>query len=122
MDLRKQYSLAAQLISQIPKHVKVLVSPGNHDPVRQALPQPAVSMDLASELYALENVKGVGNPSYVKLDGVNFLVYHGRSLDDIIATIPGLSYSRPACGDAGPAQIEAPGADVRKEDRSRLRS
>ena len=95
MDLRKQYSLAADLISQIPKHVKVLVSPGNHDPVRQALPQPAVSMDLASELYALENVKGVGNPSYVKLDGVNFLVYHGRSLDDIIATIPGLSYSRP---------------------------
>jgi DNA polymerase II small subunit len=94
-DLKKQYSLAAALISQIPKHVKVLVSPGNHDPVRQALPQPAVSTDLASELYALENVKGVGNPSYVKLDGVNFLVYHGRSLDDIIATIPDLSYSRP---------------------------
>jgi len=94
-DLKRQYTLAAELISQIPKHIKVLVSPGNHDPVRQALPQPAVSMDLASELYALENVKGVGNPSYVKLDGVNFLVYHGRSLDDIIATIPGLSYSRP---------------------------
>jgi DNA polymerase II small subunit len=94
-DLKKQYTLAAGLISQIPKHVKVLVSPGNHDPVRQALPQPAVSTDLASELYALENVKGVGNPSYVKLDGVNFLVYHGRSLDDIIATIPDLSYSRP---------------------------
>jgi len=89
-DLKRQYTLAAELISQIPKHIKVLVSPGNHDPVRQALPQPAVSMDLASELYALENVKGVGNPSYV-----NFLVYHGRSLDDIIATIPGLSYSRP---------------------------
>jgi len=94
-DLKKQYSLAAELIAQIPKHVKILVSPGNHDPVRQALPQPAVSTDLASELYALENVKGVGNPSYVKLDGVNFLVYHGRSLDDIIATIPDLSYSRP---------------------------
>ena len=63
--------------------------------VRQALPQPAVSMDLASSCMRLENVKGVGNPSYVKLDGVNFLVYHGRSLDDIIATIPDLSYSRP---------------------------
>jgi len=94
-DLKRQYTLAAELISQIPKNIKVLVSPGNHDPVRQALPQPAVSTDLASELYALENVKGVGNPSSVKLDGVNFLVYHGRSLDDIIATIPGLSYSRP---------------------------
>jgi DNA polymerase II small subunit len=95
-DLRRQYSLAAQLIAQIPKHIKIVVSPGNHDPVRQALPQPSVSADLASELYALANVKSVGNPSYVKLDGVNFLVYHGRSLDDIIATIPDLSYSRPA--------------------------
>jgi DNA polymerase II small subunit len=27
---------------------------------------------------------------------VNFLVYHGRSLDDIIATVPNLSYDRPA--------------------------
>ena len=95
-DLKRQYSLAASLISQIPSHIKVLVSPGNHDPVRQALPQPAVSADLASELYALGNLKSVGNPSYVKLDGVTFLVYHGRSLDDIIATIPDLSYSRPA--------------------------
>jgi DNA polymerase II small subunit len=95
-NIRKQYSLAASLVSQIPKHMKILVSPGNHDPVRQALPQPAVPVDFASELYALENVKSVGNPSYVKLDGVTFLVYHGRSLDDIIATIPDLTYSRPA--------------------------
>lgn len=95
-DLKKQYALAAELIGQIPKHVKVLVSPGNHDPVRQALPQPAVSQDIASDLYGLGNVKSVGNPSYVRLDGVNFLVYHGRSLDDVIATIPDLSYSRPA--------------------------
>jgi DNA polymerase II small subunit len=95
-NLKKQYLLAAQLIAQIPKHVKVLVSPGNHDPVRQALPQPAVSADIASDLYSLPNVKSVGNPSYVRLDGVNFLVYHGRSLDDVIATIPDLSYSRPA--------------------------
>jgi DNA polymerase II small subunit len=95
-DLKKQYSLAAQLISEIPKHIKVLVSPGNHDPVRQALPQPAISIDIAGQLYGMDNVKNVGNPSYVKLDGVNFLVYHGRSLDDIIATIPNLSYDRPA--------------------------
>ncbi len=95
-NLSKQYSLAAQLISQIPKHVKVLLSPGNHDCVRQALPQPAVPVDVAEPLYKLENLKNVGNPSYVKLDGVSFLVYHGRSLDDIIATIPNLSYDRPA--------------------------
>jgi DNA polymerase II small subunit len=64
--------------------------------VRQALPQPAVPLDLAEQFYKLPNVTNVGNPASVKLDGVNFLVYHGRSLDDIIATIPDLSYSKPA--------------------------
>ena len=95
-NLKKQYSLAAQLISEIPKHIKVLVSPGNHDSVRQALPQPAISVDIAEQLLGLENVRNVGNPCNVRLDGVNFLVYHGRSLDDIIATVPNLSYDRPA--------------------------
>jgi DNA polymerase II small subunit len=38
----------------------------------------------------------VGNPSLIKLDGVKLLMFHGQSLDDIIATTPGLSYSRPA--------------------------
>jgi len=96
VDLKKQYLLAAHLISRIPKNMQVIISPGNHDPVRQALPQPAVPMDLAKPLYTIDNVKMVGNPSCVRLNGVNFLIYHGRSLDDIIATIPELSYDRPA--------------------------
>ena len=95
-NLTKQYIMAAGLIEKIPKHIKILVSPGNHDPVRQALPQPSVPFEVAEPLYKLHNVKHVGNPAYVKLDGVNVLVYHGRSLDDIIAAIPNLSYSRPA--------------------------
>jgi len=95
-DLRKQYELATWMIGQVPKHIKIVAGPGNHEPVRQALPQPAVPIDIAVPFYALENVKNVGNPAYVKLDGVSFLVYHGRSLDDVIATIPDLSYSRPA--------------------------
>lgn len=95
-NLKKQYELATQIIDQIPKHIKILAAPGNHDPVRQALPQPAVPADIAEPFYKLDNIRHVGNPAYVKLDGVNFLVYHGRSLDDVIATIPDLSYSRPA--------------------------
>ena len=95
-NLKKQYALAAQIIDGIPKHMKIIATPGNHDPVRQALPQPAVPFDLAEPFYNLANVTNLGNPCSVKLDGVNFLVYHGRSLDDVIATIPDLSYSRPA--------------------------
>lgn len=95
-DLMRQYALATEFLSQIPKNIQVLVSPGNHDSVRQALPQPAISSDVAKTLCEMQNVKLLGNPSYVKLHGVTFLVYHGRSLDDIIATIPDLSYSKPA--------------------------
>lgn len=95
IDLRAQYLLASQFIEQIPRHIEVLISPGNHDGVRQALPQPAVPVELAEALYKLENVKWIGNPALIKLHGVTLLVYHGRSLDDVIATTPELSYKRP---------------------------
>jgi len=93
--LAKQYQVAAEYLSKVPKHMKMLIAPGNHDPVRQALPQPAVPADVAGPLYDLENVVRLGGPANVKLDGVNFLIYHGRSLDDVIATVPDLTYDRP---------------------------
>lgn len=94
-NLKRQYALAAEFLRQVPKHVKLILSPGNHEPVRQALPQPAVGPDVANPLYALTNAVHLGGPANVKLDGVNFLIYHGRSLDDIIATVPDLAYDRP---------------------------
>jgi DNA polymerase II small subunit len=94
-NLKRQYLVAKAFLEQVPKHMKLLIVPGNHDPVRQALPQPAVSADVASPLYELENAVHLGGPANVKLDGVNFLIYHGRSLDDVIATVPDLTYDRP---------------------------
>ena len=94
-NLRRQYTVAREFLGKIPKHMKILIIPGNHEPVRQALPQPAVPADVARPLYDLENAVHLGGPANIKLDGVNFLVYHGRSLDDVIATIPDLTYDRP---------------------------
>ncbi len=94
-DLKKQYQMAAEMLKQIPGHVQIVLSPGNHDAVRQALPQPAVAVDMAESLYAMDNVRWVGDPAYLKLHGVTFLVYHGKSLDDVIATTPNLAYDRP---------------------------
>jgi DNA polymerase II small subunit len=94
-NLRRQYVVAREFLEQVPKHMKLLIAPGNHDPVRQALPQPAVSEDVAGPLYGLENAVHLGGPANVKLDGVSFLIYHGRSLDDVIATVPDLTYDRP---------------------------
>ncbi len=94
-DPKKQYEMAAELLKRVPGHIQIVLSPGNHDAVRQALPQPAVAVDMAESLYAMDNVRWVGDPSYVKLHGVTFLVYHGKSLDDVIATTPNLAYDRP---------------------------
>ncbi len=94
-DPKKQYEMAAELLKQVPGHIQIVVSPGNHDAVRQALPQPAVSVDMAEALYAMDNLRWVGDPAYIKLHGVTFLVYHGKSLDDVIATTPNLAYDRP---------------------------
>ncbi len=94
-NLRRQYAMAREFLEQVPKHMKLILVPGNHDPVRQALPQPAVSADVATPLYELENAVHLGGPANMKLDGVSFLIYHGRSLDDVIATVPDLTYDRP---------------------------
>ncbi|MDQ3873803.1 MAG: DNA-directed DNA polymerase II small subunit [Thermoproteota archaeon] len=97
MDAAKQMTRAARLLAKVPKHIKILVIPGNHDLGRRALPQPAIPRkDLSEQLYALENCMMLGNPAFVELNGVKLLMYHGQSLDDIIATTPGLSYSKPA--------------------------
>jgi DNA polymerase II small subunit len=94
-DPKKQYEMAAELLRQVPGRIQIVISPGNHDAVRQALPQPAVTVDLAESLYGMENVRWVGDPAYIKLHGVTFLVYHGKSLDDVIATTPDLTYDNP---------------------------
>ncbi|MEZ5334217.1 MAG: hypothetical protein R2741_02730 [Methanolobus sp.] len=52
----------------IPKHIKIIISPGNHDAVRQAEPQPKLPECIRE--YFPENVTFVGNPSIVDLDGV----------------------------------------------------
>jgi DNA polymerase II small subunit len=97
IDAAKQMSHAAQLLAKVPKHIKVLVIPGNHDLGRRALPQPAIPRkDLGEQFYGLENCMMLGNPAFVELNGVKVLMYHGQGLDDIIATIPGLSYSKPS--------------------------
>ncbi len=97
IDATKQMNHAAQLLAKIPKHIKVLVIPGNHDLGRRALPQPAIPRkNFTEQFYGLENCMMLGNPAFVELNGVKVLMYHGQGLDDIIATTPGLSYSKPA--------------------------
>ncbi|RLI74971.1 DNA-directed DNA polymerase II small subunit [Archaeoglobales archaeon] len=93
LDVYGQYEEAAKQIDKIPKRIKIIISPGNHDTVRQAEPQPALPKEFAS-LFS-NNVMNVGNPSFLDLDGLKLLIYHGRSLDDVVTKIPRLSYAKP---------------------------
>jgi DNA polymerase II small subunit len=92
-DINDQYDEAAALFDMLPSELSIIIAPGNHDAVRQAEPQPAILRDYVKSFGA--NVKFVGNPALIEIHGVKTLLYHGKSLDDIIATIPGTSYSEP---------------------------
>ncbi len=93
--IEEQLKKMESLINKIPNHIKIFIIPGNHDPGRRALPQPAIPKKYNSEVWEKENVIMVGNPAVVSLNGVKVLMFHGQSIDDIVKTTPGLSYDRP---------------------------
>jgi len=94
-DIYKQYELAAKYLEQIPEYIEVIIVPGNHDAPRKALPQPAISKDFLNLLQESRNLYSLGNPCYLSIHNVEVLLYHGRSLDDIISTVPGANHSSP---------------------------
>ncbi|MDE1725869.1 MAG: DNA-directed DNA polymerase II small subunit [Thaumarchaeota archaeon] len=96
MDIDGQMAKAAQLLDKIPKHIKTFIIPGNHDPGRRALPQPAIPEKHNTSLWNRENFFMLGNPAFLDLNGVKVLMFHGQSLDDVVGTTPGLSYAQPA--------------------------
>jgi DNA polymerase II small subunit len=95
-DIHEQYAAFTRFIERVPEHIEIIITPGNHDAARQAEPQPAIEEEFAPMLYEDPRIHMVGNPCFATIHGVEVVSYHGRSLDDIIASIPGLSYSSPA--------------------------
>ena len=94
-DVNKQSRFASRLLGQIPEYIEGVISPGNHDAPRKALPQPAISTEFVKTLEDTRKVLSLGDPTTISLHGVEVLMYHGRSLDDIIATIPGIDHDHP---------------------------
>jgi len=94
-NIYEQYELAANYIEQIPDYIEVIITPGNHDATRKALPQPAISNEFLKALQETRKVHSYGNPCTVSLHNVEIMLYHGRSLDDIISTVPKMAYTYP---------------------------
>ena len=91
-DLFKQYGELARLLEEVPDWVDVVMLPGNHDAVRPAEPQPALDPEVQQDY---SNTVFVGNPCDFSLNGVRILSYHGKSIDDFVATLRSVTYSKP---------------------------
>jgi DNA polymerase II small subunit len=96
LNTQDQLQLLFEVLDKVPKHIKVFIAPGNHDPGRRALPQPAIPAKYNPDLWGRKNFFMIGNPAIISLNGVKVLIFHGQSVDDIVKTTPGLSYDKPA--------------------------
>ncbi len=96
VDLEAQFQGVANLLSTIRKDITIIISPGNHDGVRIAEPQPPLDERYAWPLYEMENVILTGNPAIVNLgksesfEGFNVLLYHGFPFPFYANVIPSL--------------------------------
>ncbi len=91
-DVYEQYQIFNEFMEMVPDHIKVIIIPGNHDVVRRAQPQPALSKEF---IRTSENVYSTGNPAYINIEGFRVLMYHGDSIEGTIANIPGLNFNHP---------------------------
>jgi len=95
VDIYDQYEQFSERLKSVPGNLEVVMIPGNHDAVRLAEPQPAFDDDLR-EIMRAHDATISANPSTVTVEGVSVLLYHGVSLDEIIAELPDESYDEPA--------------------------
>ncbi len=98
-DIVGQYNLIAKKLRRINKNVTIISIPGNHDATRQALPKPPVPEVFAEPLYKLgDRMMLMGDPTHIQVEGVDILLTHGDSMDDLVVNSPGASYVSPATG------------------------
>jgi DNA polymerase II small subunit len=87
VDIYDQYDRFSEHLKDVPGDLEIVMIPGNHDAVRLAEPQPGFDEELR-ELMSAHDPRIVGNPSTVTVEGVSILMYHGVSLDEVIAELP----------------------------------
>ncbi|MEM3700382.1 MAG: DNA-directed DNA polymerase II small subunit [Candidatus Bathyarchaeia archaeon] len=94
-NIDEQYRLAREYLENIPDYIEVVIIPGNHDAPRKALPQPPISNTFFETLQETRKFYSLGNPCTLSLHDVEVLLYHGRSLDDVIPTVPEMDSNQP---------------------------
>jgi len=92
-DIYEQYEKLGEYVKDIPDHIKIVIQPGNHDAVRLAEPQPALGEIFTKGFDS--NVIMAGNPVSIEIEGRLLLSYHGKSIDDWVASVQKLNYEDP---------------------------
>ena len=96
VDIYDQYERFSEYLKEVPGDMEVVMIPGNHDAVRLAEPQPGFDEELR-DIMSAHDARITGNPSTVTVENVSVLMYHGVSLDEVIAELPAekASYDEP---------------------------
>jgi len=95
-DVKQQYKELARYLSLIRKDIQIIMCPGDHDALRLAHPQPAITKELSEDIVALPNVVLVTNPSMVNIHssrtfpGFDILLYHGHGYHYFIDNVESL--------------------------------
>lgn len=100
-----QYKKAAEYLRMIPKHIKIILCPGNHDIIHIAEPQPPLPQEYCPEIYEMPNIVLVSNPSIVNIGakdgfpGFDVLIYHGYSYNYYADKIESIRTKKPSVSD-----------------------
>lgn len=92
-DIYDQYQRCAELMGEIPDHIKIIMIPGNHDAMRLNEPQPSLYKDICRPVWDLKNAMLVSNPSSINIHGTqtfpgfDVLLYHGYSFDYYVSHV-----------------------------------
>ncbi len=95
-DIKEQYIKLAEYFNKIPKHINIIMCPGQHDAVRVPEPQPPVDASFAECLMSIPNLTLVSNPSLIEIEsnnkngGIKVLMYHGASIHGWIEDVEAL--------------------------------
>ena len=87
VDIFDQYRAFSERLKTVPGDIEIVMIPGNHDAVRLAEPQPGFDEELR-EMMTAHDARIVSNPAMVTIEGVSVLMYHGVSIDEVIAELP----------------------------------
>ena len=85
-DMKDQYKQLFNYLDRIPKHITMIMCPGQHDAVRVPEPQPPIDEEFAPDLVKMNNLLLVSNPALIEIDslenktGFKVLMYHGASM------------------------------------------